>query len=269
MHIITENPSEALELATQYVIQNGDEISPRGMATKELLNATIQIEKPWNIPVNMENRKLNHKIGINEALQLVGQVTDPEVMSDTSSVFNRFLDGGIFHGAYGPRIHGNLTTVVEQLKKDNSTRQAILTIFNSDKDLGVDVKDVPCTLNLQYFIRNNKLTARTNMRSNDVFLGLPYDLTQFIALQGAIAKALDIEMGPYVHVVGSLHIYDQHISEAQWIKAAFNGSFKDYEPMWSGSTIGEISSTARSILKGKTPIKMTNFERFLVGSKND
>jgi thymidylate synthase len=179
------------------------------------------------------------------------------------------MDNGILHGAYGPRIHGNLNKVVDQLKKDYSTRQAVLTIFDSNKDLNVDVKDVPCTLNLQYFIRDNKLIARTNMRSNDVFLGLPYDLTQFIALQGAIAKALDIEMGQYVHVVGSMHIYDEHIPQAQWIKAYFNGSFKDYEPMWTGNSIGEISHTARSILKGNVPERLTRFERFLAGKIND
>jgi len=44
------------------------------MVTRELLNVTLQVEKPWNIPVSMENRKLNHNIGIKEALQLFGQV---------------------------------------------------------------------------------------------------------------------------------------------------------------------------------------------------
>ena len=138
MHIITENPSEALELATQYVIEHGEAISPRGMVTRELLNVTLQVEKPWNIPVSMENRKLNHNIGIKEALQLVGQVTDPEAMTDTSQVFGNYMDHGILHGAYGPRIHGNLNKVVDQLKKDYSTRQAVLTIFDSNKDLNVD-----------------------------------------------------------------------------------------------------------------------------------
>ena len=49
----------------------------------------------------------------------------------------------------------------------------------------------------------------------------------------------------------------------------FNGSFKDYEPMWSGNSIGEISHTARSILKGNIPDTLTRFERFLSGKIND
>jgi thymidylate synthase len=266
MHVVTENPSEALELATQYVLQHGEVVAPRQMVTKELLNVTIEVQKPWNIPIFMENRKFNHKIGAREALQLVGQVTDPEAMVDAASVFTKFMDGGVFHGAYGPRLHGNLNKVVELLKRDWSTRQAVLTIFDSNKDLNAPVKDVPCTLSLQFFIRNEKLLLRTSMRSNDVFLGLPYDLMQFIALQGAVAKALDLEMGSYSHSVGSLHLYEEHSLDAQLIKAYYNGSYKIYEPLWSGNTIDEISRDARLILKGHAPANPTKFEQFLVSN---
>ena len=263
MYIVTETPSQALELATLFVVNQGKPISPRGMTTYEVLNGNIEILKPWNIPLNMLNRQFNQRIGAREALQLVGQTTDPEIMSETTKIFNNFMDEGILHGAYGPRIHGNLNKLVNQLKKDPSTRQAILTIYDSNKDLNVDVKDVPCTLTLQYFIRDNKLLARTSMRSNDVFLGMPYDFVQFIALQGAIAKALDLEMGTYSHTVGSMHIYEKHMQESEFIEADDDEESQFYVPLWSGSSIGSISSTARSILKGDLPDRPTAFERFL------
>lgn len=264
MYLVTETPSQALECATNYVLNQGKEISPRGMKTFEVLNATIEITKPWHIPLMLENRNLNQNIGAMEALQLVGQISVPELMVNTSKVFKNFLDDGTFHGAYGPRIHGNLRKVVEQLKKDDSSRQAVLTIFNADKDLNADVKDVPCTLTLQYFIRDGKLLARTNMRSNDLYLGMPYDFVQFIALQGAIAKALNIPMGTYTHTVGSLHIYEQHMREAEFIKAA-RITEMPYKPLWSGSSIEEISSDSRMILGGGISSKSTKFEQFLVG----
>lgn len=262
MYLVTETPSQALECATNYVLNQGKEISPRGMKTFEVLNATMEITKPWHIPLMLDNRTLNQNIGAMEALQLVGQISVPELMVNTSKVFSNFLDGGTFHGAYGPRIHGNLRKVVDQLKKDDSSRQAVLTIFNSDKDLNVDVKDVPCTLTLQYFIRNGKLLARTSMRSNDLYLGMPYDFVQFIALQGAIAQALDIPMGTYSHTVGSLHIYEQHMREAEFIKAT-RITEMPYKPLWSGNSIEEISSDARFILGGGTSSTATRFEQFL------
>jgi thymidylate synthase len=262
MYLVTETPSQALECATNYVLNQGKEISPRGMKTFEVLNATMEITKPWHIPLMLDNRTLNQNIGAMEALQLVGQISVPELMVNTSKVFSNFLDDGTFHGAYGPRIHGNLRKVVDQLKKDDSSRQAVLTIFNSDKDLNVNVKDVPCTLTLQYFVRDGKLLARTSMRSNDLYLGMPYDFVQFIALQGAIAQALDIPMGTYSHTVGSLHIYEQHMREAEFIKAT-RITEMPYKPLWSGNTIEEISSDARLILGGGTSSTATRFEQFL------
>lgn len=262
MYLITETPSQALECATNYVLNQGKEISPRGMKTFEVLNANIEITKPWHIPLTLENRTLNQNIGAMEALQLVGQISVPELMVNTSKVFRNFMDDGTFHGAYGPRIHGNLRKVVDQLKKDDSSRQAVLTVFNSDKDLNVDVKDVPCTLTLQYFIRDEKLLARTSMRSNDLYLGMPYDFVQFIALQGAIAQALDIPMGTYSHTVGSLHIYEQHMREAEFIKAS-RAIETPYQPLWSGDSIEEISSDARLILGGGMSTAASRFERFL------
>lgn len=262
MYIVTDTPSQALEAATNYVLNQGSEISPRGMKTYEVLNANLEIKKPWHIPLMLENRELRQSIGAMEALQLTGQISVPELMVDTSKVFKNFLDDGIFHGAYGPRIYGNLAKIVHQLKKDDSSRQAILTIYNSDKDLFVESRDIPCTLTLQYFIRENKLFARTSMRSNDLYLGMPYDFVQFIALQGAIARALDIEMGTYSHTVGSLHIYEQHLREAEFIKATRIAEMP-YKPLWSGTTIDEISSDARMILGGSIHSNCTPFEMFL------
>jgi hypothetical protein len=39
--------------------------------------------------------------------------------------------------------------------------------------------------------------------------------------------------------------------------------------LWSGNSIGEISSMARKILKGQLPENMTKFESFLAGQRND
>lgn len=263
MFIVTETPSQALELASNLLITKGELSSPREIKTLEILNASIEITKPWNIPLHLLNRKLNQEIGAKETLQLVGQTSDPEAMVNISKTFVQFTDGGIFHGSYGNRVYGNLTKLVALLQKDSFTRQAVLTIFDSNKDLNADVKDVPCTLSLQYFVRDNKLIARTSMRSNDVYLGMPYDFVQFIGLQGAIAKSLGIEMGSYFHTVGSLHLYEKHLPEAKLILANPDYYQEQYSPLWSDSNIEQISSLARKILKGEILNNLTDFEKFL------
>ncbi len=48
----------------------------------------------------------------------------------------------------------------------------------------------------------------TTMRSNDAFRGLPHDVFFFTMLQEFVARAVGVDVGEYVHCVGSLHVYD-------------------------------------------------------------
>lgn len=249
MHINLDTPSEVVEVAIGNCIKYGLPSTPRGQATLEMNNVTFEIQRPWLMPYELKHRDLKPFIGAVEALQLVGMTTAPELVVSGSKVFNNFTDGGIFHGAYGQRIYGRLKPLVDLLKADPDSRQAVLTIFDSRQDLGASVRDVPCTLSLQFFVRNKKLCMRTTMRSNDVWLGLPYDLVQFTALQGAVAKALDLEMGWYTHSVGSLHLYARDLEQAEKVQAVYDQDW-EYEPLWSRDTIDDISGTARAILFG-------------------
>jgi thymidylate synthase len=53
------------------------------------------------------------------------------------------------------------------------------------------------------------------MRSNDVYLGLPYDIAMFSVFQQMMAYELDIEVGRYYHSVGSLHFYNRNKKEIE------------------------------------------------------
>lgn len=246
-------------------MRDGAKASPRGEDTLELLNVQLEIEEPWHVPFEIPGRNLRHFIGAVEALQLVGQVTIPHVVTSGASVFERYKDDGVLHGAYGARIHGSLSSIVSLLRRDPSSRQAVLTVYSSSSDLDRNKRDIPCTLSIQFFCRDDKLLARTSMRSNDVFLGLPYDLVQFVALQAAVATALDLPMGKYSHAVGSMHAYLRDLDNLDEL-----GDANDWgdQPghLWSGSSIGEIVDSAVTMLLGfGPPESSTDFEAFLAG----
>jgi thymidylate synthase len=104
------------------------------------------------------------------------------------------------------------------LAKDKDTRQAIMNIhLPADRHDGN--KDVPCTLTLHFFIREDQLHLIVNMRSNDVILGFTNDVFQFTMLQEAMAVSLrevypKLDVGMYFHNAGSMHIYDRHFEMA-------------------------------------------------------
>lgn len=123
---------------------------------------------------------------------------------------------GTLPGAYGPRLvgeSGQLDRVISLLRDRPSSRQAVLRLFDAN-DLATGQKDVPCTCTIQFLNREAKLHVVTNMRSNDVYLGLPHDVFCFTLLQEWVARRLRLEVGVYKQLVGSLHLYDRNQAAA-------------------------------------------------------
>jgi thymidylate synthase len=122
-------------------------------------------------------------------------------------------------GAYGPRLLdfdrvNQLEKIVEMLRRNRWTRRAVIQLFDH-QDLASNLPEVPCTCTLQFLSRNNRLELIVYMRSNDAYLGLPHDVFAFTMMQELIARRVGAELGSYVHVAGSMHLYDDRIGEAR------------------------------------------------------
>ncbi|MFD0740245.1 thymidylate synthase [Lysobacter koreensis] len=127
-------------------------------------------------------------------------------------------DNKTISGAYGPRMFNfrgedQVANIIKLLRERQNTRRAVIQIFDA-ADLK-NTREVPCTCSIQFMVRQKKLHAFTMMRSNDAYLGLPHDVFAFTMIQELIARAVGVEIGTYKHVVGSLHLYEDHIEAAQ------------------------------------------------------
>lgn len=191
----------------QVVGDHGDEVSPRGQPTRELLDVTIEIGEPTLVPPFAVRSNLNLGIAAVETVQLLAGVSDlPQLDEVSKGRFSRYANGGRLRGAYGPRLVHQLPEVERRLRADPDTRQAIAVLWCREEPV---TADVPCTLSLTFRIRHNQLGLKVHMRSNDVMLGVPYDWFVFSRVQLAMADCLGLVPGPYVHHVDSLHLYDR------------------------------------------------------------
>jgi thymidylate synthase len=111
------------------------------------------------------------------------------------------------------------------LKEDQDSRQAVLTIWRENP---IASRDVPCTLSMQFFLRKASgelfLHCITNMRSNDIWLGTPYDSFNFSAISFYIALFLNKEgikckLGKLTINAGSRHLYEVNLIKAQEVIA--------------------------------------------------
>ena len=222
---ITANTIDELWIKVlDYLLIRGDQAAPRGLKTQEVRGATrTQTDPDANILINPV-RKINYTFSVAEWLHQV------QGRNDVSSLayFNPRMpewsdDGEFFAGAYGPKIVEQLPYVLECLRSDPFSRQALIVIWRERPRAS---KDVPCSTLFQFFIRDEKLHCVSYTRSNDAWLGFPYDVFNFTQLQRYIAALLGIKVGRYVHQVGSLHLYEEHFDlvpgVAQWYYRYFS-----------------------------------------------
>lgn len=191
------------------------------MSVLECLMADFTVINPEAIPFTLEGRdpKLNPRYAALEICSLLSGAPVDAHQRHTAKGFAAFQNASIQRGNYGVRIRNQLRDFVWKLGvSDPDSRQAVMTIFDGNRDLTDNSFDVPCTLAVQGFLRDSTFYMKTTMRSNDVFLGLPYDLMQFCALQTAMAEILQAGCGYYRHSVGSLHAYVSDIDTIEGLQ---------------------------------------------------
>jgi thymidylate synthase len=211
--------ADSLKTLCQMAVNSGDIVAPRGEPTFECRNVTVEVEHPYDCTMPGIGRGWVPAIGVAEALQLIGGFSDPDVMVKIAPAFDRFRSAdGSFYGAYGPRLLPILPGIIDKLTLDPSSRQAVAMIWHP-RDVFHDDPDIPCTVSLNFHIRDDLLHMITHMRSNDIWLGWPYDVMQFTQLQCSMANALpEVELGGYTHIVDSMHLYERDADKAKNIK---------------------------------------------------
>lgn len=203
------------------VLEHGLRVFPRGLGTSELSPIVFQLADITKSLCTLRERKLAYKFNAAEKLCYITGNSGETVLPKYAPNIAKFINPatGKYDGAYGPRMIKQFKFVIDLLKKDKDSRQAIINIYNFHDDQH-DSLDIPCTQNLHFLVRDGKLNLIVQMRSNDLMWGTPYDVSQFTFLQECFAKILGLQNGTYTHIANSLHIYDRDIEKFKEILAS-------------------------------------------------
>ena len=198
------------------LIKHGRLAGPRGMASFELFG--LSQEFPMRSPLVLNPfRKVNYSFMAAEALWMLnGSNTVSELEPYLSKIKDYSDNGHVFFGAYGPKIIEQWDYIKEKLSSDQESRQAVISIW---RERPPKTLDVPCTLALQFTVRNGTLHTHAFMRSSDVFLGLPYDIFNFSMISAKLAIELDLILGNLYWHAGSAHVYSRDIERAETCNA--------------------------------------------------
>lgn len=223
-HVIEYTFAEAWQSLLGKLILNGRQVSPRGYVTREIMNVTLEVTHGLdNVLVN-EARGLNYRFMVAEWLWIQAGLKDVKSLVRYNSLMQGFSDDGeILNGAYGPRLHGQWGYIFKALENPDS-RQAVATIWSPSPEPS---KDIPCTISLQWLIRDDLLHCTINMRSSDVWLGLPYDFFTFSQLTNMVSSFIRVPVGTITMNLASSHIYELNLEKGK--EAMLNSNYESIE----------------------------------------
>lgn len=179
----------------------------------EIIGAHIVIRDITKCFMKNDVRQMSERYAIGEALWYLAADNGLKGIQNYTSAWDRMSDDGeTVNSNYGWCIRRKFgfdqwEYVKNLIRKDQMTRQAVIHIKTADN---AETKDMNCTVALQFLVRDGKLNMITTMRSNDLWMGFPFDVFQFTCMQQLMAIELGLGFGEYVHNVGSLHLYERH-----------------------------------------------------------
>lgn len=151
-------------------------------------------------------------------------------------LWSEFIYGGKFAYTYSERINPQLKIITNELRGNPETRQGIINIHsNISPDVEKTIEDtsrslnfvcmsadlhyiggggrIPCSMYYQIMIREEKIDLIYTMRSCDLLVHFPIDISLALLLQDWFVHELKYKVGTFTYFTGSLHAYQKDLKE--------------------------------------------------------
>ena len=211
---------DLLRMVRERGVKRGDRT---GTGTLSLFGHQMRFDLEQGFPL-LTTKKLHVKSIIHELLWfLSGDTNIAYLKANGVSIWDEWADE---HGDLGP-VYGaqwrswpardgasidQIAEVERTLKTDPNSRRHIVTAWNP-ADLP-RMALAPCHCLFQFYVAEGQLSCQLYQRSADVFLGVPFNIASYALLTMMMAQLTNLEPGEFVHTLGDVHLYLNHIEQA-------------------------------------------------------
>lgn len=200
-------------------------VESRDGPCREMLGYSATLSDPSYCLLRDTVRDLDPYYAAAECMWYLSGTDRTEFIEQYAPQYARMVDDHVAYGAYGKRLFADQHEItgsavewaIKGLKESCGSRQIVLDL-HEPRDLRLAVwrkqRDIPCTLSVQLLLRRDELHMIVTMRSNDVWLGMPYDVFWWCTLLKILSCELGCGIGKYHHRAGSMHLYERNVEKA-------------------------------------------------------
>ncbi len=128
-----------------------------------------------------------------------------------------------------------IADLIEGLRRDPFGRRHILSAWNPGELKNMALP--PCHVMAQFYVSQGLLSCMLTQRSNDLFLGSPYNIASYALLTYMVAQVCGYKPGELVYSQGDVHIYHDHFDA---VKEQLTRDPKPSPHLYIDPTIKEI-----------------------------
>jgi thymidylate synthase len=209
----------------RHVLEHGARKQDRtGTGTLSVFGYQARYDLRDGFPL-LTTKKLHLRSIIYELLWLLRGETNVNYLRDNGvTIWDEWADeAGDLGPVYGaqwrswPTVDGRridqIVGAVEQIKNTPDSRRIIVSAWNVGELDRMAL--APCHAFFQFYVAEGRLSCQLYQRSADVFLGVPFNIASYALLLTMMAQVTALEPGEFVHTFGDVHLYLNHIEQAQ------------------------------------------------------
>ena len=209
----------------QHVLDNGAQKHDRtGTGTISVFGHQMRFNLQDGFPM-VTTKKLHLKSIIHELIWFLSGDTNIKYLKDNNvKIWDEWADeNGNLGPVYGsqwrswPTPDGRhidqISKIIETIKTNPDSRRIIVSAWNvADID---EMALPPCHAFFQFYVADGKLSCQLYQRSADIFLGVPFNIASYALLTMMVAQVCGLEYGDFIHTLGDVHLYNNHIEQAK------------------------------------------------------
>lgn len=211
-----------LDLCKKILAEGVKKSDRTGTGTISIFGHQMRFDLQKGFPL-LTTKKVHLKSIIYELLWLLRGDTNIKFLKDNGvTIWDEWADeNGELGSVYGKQwrrwetVDGKkidqISNLIDQIKNNPNSRRLIVSAWNVGE---VDKMALPpCHCFFQFYVANGKLSCQLYIRSNDVFLGMPFNIASYALLTMMVAQVCGLEPGELVYTNGDVHIYLNHIDQ--------------------------------------------------------